>query len=282
MTGKGKLLIPGLVLLAVAATPPWVLAQDSESHPNHQRTWHHRHGYLGVELHRLTPELQRHFGVPSEAGLLVAAVRPHSPAAEAGIDVGDVLTAIDGQDVQTVSEVRRALAKRTGGTVQLEIYRNGRQRELTVRLEERHGRGRAPFPAFDETDFEELGERLAELGDELGNLGDDLGEQISEALETVDWEDLGDGIERALEGSLGAVDWEALGYAIERSIAETLGALALGDILEDAIQWGIEHDMLGHRQGMHEHDYDMMEHERDMEELERDMEELDGTLDGGV
>src|SRR5262245_15606747 len=49
----------------------------------------HAGGFLGVQLIGITPELRQHYGVPKDAGVLVGAVEADSPAAKAGIQVGD-------------------------------------------------------------------------------------------------------------------------------------------------------------------------------------------------
>ena len=55
--------------------------------------------YLGVELVNLNEPLRAHFGVPEGSGVLVSNVVENSPAARAGLQVGDILTRFDGEDV---------------------------------------------------------------------------------------------------------------------------------------------------------------------------------------
>jgi membrane-associated protease RseP (regulator of RpoE activity) len=54
-------------------------------------------GRLGVTIQELTPELATYFGVKD--GVLVATVRADSPAARAGIKVGDVITAVNDKPI---------------------------------------------------------------------------------------------------------------------------------------------------------------------------------------
>ncbi len=117
-----------------------------------------RRGYLGVALTEMTPELRSHFGVPESAGVMVSRVEPGSPADKAGIEVGDVLTRIDGKDVQTSFEVRsKARGYEEGRQVPIEIWRGGKAQTVTatVALRERpemdmgplflrHGDGEGP------------------------------------------------------------------------------------------------------------------------------------------
>lgn len=99
---------------------------------------HARRGFLGVQLLDLTPELRRHFGVPEETGVLVSRVEAESPADRAGVQVGDLLTAIDGEAVSSPWDVRRTVRKKAEGeSLVLEVWRNGRVHQLTTTVVER-------------------------------------------------------------------------------------------------------------------------------------------------
>jgi hypothetical protein len=94
--------------------------------------------FLGVVFLPLTPELRRHWGVPEDAGVLVSKVVEDSPAAKAGLEVGDVLTRVDGQAVEEGFEVRRLIGGREAGeTVAIEVFRAGRAQTLSATLEKR-------------------------------------------------------------------------------------------------------------------------------------------------
>jgi serine protease Do len=55
--------------------------------------------FVGMQLVELTPELRLHYGAREDRGVLVLRVESNSPAAQAGVLVGDVLTEIDLQPV---------------------------------------------------------------------------------------------------------------------------------------------------------------------------------------
>jgi len=94
--------------------------------------------FLGVELLSLTDELRAHFGAPTSAGLLVARVEPRSPAARAGVRVGDLLVELDGKAVGSRGEVVRAIRRRArGDRVRLKVIRGGKPRALQATLEVR-------------------------------------------------------------------------------------------------------------------------------------------------
>lgn len=68
----------------------------------------------------------------------VAGVYAGSPAEQAGIQVGDVIEAIDGSEVRTATELQDAIAARgPGEAVRLRLLRNGSRGEIDVRLTER-------------------------------------------------------------------------------------------------------------------------------------------------
>lgn len=94
--------------------------------------------YLGIEMVDLTDELRTHFEVPLDAGVMVSRVRDESPALTAGILVGDILTAIDGEPIKTPASLAMNVAHRENGeTVTLEVWRDGQVENLEATLEER-------------------------------------------------------------------------------------------------------------------------------------------------
>lgn len=98
-----------------------------------------RGGYLGVSTTNLTPELRRHLGA-SESGVLVAKVFEDTPAAKAGLRVGDVITHVDGKAVTSSWSLSRALRSREkGDQVALDYVRDRALSKTFVTLEERKG-----------------------------------------------------------------------------------------------------------------------------------------------
>ena len=67
--------------------------------------------FIGVQLITLTPELRRHFGVPDDRGVMVSKVIEDTPAAAAGIEVGDVLVTADGSPIDTAGDVSKVLVR---------------------------------------------------------------------------------------------------------------------------------------------------------------------------
>jgi membrane-associated protease RseP (regulator of RpoE activity) len=90
--------------------------------------------HLGVMIMGLTPELRRFFGVTSDRGVLVARVEPGSPAARAGVQVGDVLVRVGRQQVHTGNDVVQALGTHGGGALRIAVVRQGRIVRLDATL----------------------------------------------------------------------------------------------------------------------------------------------------
>ncbi len=100
------------------------------------------HTYLGIQMVTLSPAVKDNintspnspFRVDDTEGVLIAQVMPNSPAAQAGLRAGDVITAIEGQSVKDGSEVQRVVEQSTvGQPLSLSLRRNGQEQIVTVR-----------------------------------------------------------------------------------------------------------------------------------------------------
>ncbi|MDE0411252.1 MAG: Do family serine endopeptidase [Gammaproteobacteria bacterium] len=92
-----------------------------------------RRGRLGFVVQDLTPELAEAFGVARKKGVVVARVEAKSPAQKAGIKVGDVITAVNGREVDNSAQVRNEIGLlRVGSEVEIEVLRDGKIRSLTA------------------------------------------------------------------------------------------------------------------------------------------------------
>ena len=90
---------------------------------------------LGVQLTETTPELREHLGGSADAGVLVSKVIKGTAAADAGIEVGDLIVDVDGDEISSTNDLRRALAERDGEVFDIEVIRDGRSMRLSVTLE---------------------------------------------------------------------------------------------------------------------------------------------------
>jgi len=91
---------------------------------------------LGVHLTEVTPELREHLGARDSVGVLVNKVVSESAAEEAGVRVGDLIVDVDGDEISSTNDLRRALGERGGETFSIEVVRDGRPMTLSVTLDE--------------------------------------------------------------------------------------------------------------------------------------------------
>ena len=95
------------------------------------------HAQLGVSLSTVNEQMAQRYGLPADTGAYVAAVNSGSGAEEAGIQVGDIITAFDGEAVESASDLMLDVrSKNPGDKVTLTVNRGsdaGLRRELRER-----------------------------------------------------------------------------------------------------------------------------------------------------
>lgn len=93
-------------------------------------------GRLGVSLTPLTDQLASYFGVKD--GVLVSSVEPESPAAQAGVKAGDVITSVAGRAVSDPGDVTARIREATPGSpVEIRIMRDKKEMTMKATLPER-------------------------------------------------------------------------------------------------------------------------------------------------
>lgn len=117
-----------------------VVVVRSSHEPAHTWSLQGSRAFLGVRTVELTPELRLHFQVPEETGVMISKIIPESPAAQCGIRVADILTAVDGDPIASPSELAMAIGRREIGTsTTLEVWRDGKVQTLDATLVEHEG-----------------------------------------------------------------------------------------------------------------------------------------------
>jgi PDZ domain len=113
--------------------------EELDGHPFTMRMHGHPGGgFIGVKPIEMTPELRQHFGAPRDAGILVGSVEPDGPAAKAGLQVGDIVTTVDGDRIESTGELVRLVRHKKGGeTITVELLRNKASRSVKVTVGER-------------------------------------------------------------------------------------------------------------------------------------------------
>lgn len=92
---------------------------------------------MGATLETVTSDLVTEAGLKVDTGVYVSSVIAGGAAEQAGIQVGDVITAVDGEAVDSLDALEAALAdKNTGDTVELTLDRDGATIPVTLTLGE--------------------------------------------------------------------------------------------------------------------------------------------------
>lgn len=95
-----------------------------------------KRGYLGIAIETLSPRMAKTFGFEG-LGVLVHYSEPGTPAAEAGLQPDDIITAVNGRPIESDHELRSVIAQTAPGVeVELTIFRNGASISLPVTLAE--------------------------------------------------------------------------------------------------------------------------------------------------
>jgi serine protease Do len=96
-----------------------------------------RRGWLGVRIQDVSDEIAESLGLDEPRGALVASVTPESPAADAGIEAGDVILEFDHKKVGEMRELPRIVAETDiDKDVEVKVWRNGERRSLTAQVGE--------------------------------------------------------------------------------------------------------------------------------------------------
>ncbi|MCX8048960.1 MAG: Do family serine endopeptidase [Methylohalobius sp.] len=92
-------------------------------------------GWLGVQIQDVTRELAESFGLSRPYGALVAQIVASSPAAEAGVQIGDVIVEYDGQPIETSSMLPPLVGiTPVGKVVPVKVVREGQVLSLQVKI----------------------------------------------------------------------------------------------------------------------------------------------------
>ncbi len=101
-----------------------------------------REASLGIRGRTLDPEVVREYALPIERGAMLLEVLEDGPAEQAGLRAGDVIVGLDGEPIDSLAELAAAVRLRTpGDEVTLQVWRDGREREIAVELGARPDQG---------------------------------------------------------------------------------------------------------------------------------------------
>jgi len=132
--------------------------------------------YLGVVSGGLPEMLAEHLGLQAGEGIVVRALMPDGPAAQAGLAMHDVITRIGGEPVGSSEDLTREVAARQPGEkVRLDVIHKGKPAGIDVTLGERPEQLAAPqIKPLDQLNLDGVPRELADRVRRMieGNLGD--------------------------------------------------------------------------------------------------------------
>ncbi len=92
-------------------------------------------GFLGVSIQDVSRDIADSVGLAEARGALVTTPTENSPAAQAGIQSGDIITAVDGTPIANALALSRTIASKAPGTVvELRVFRDGAEQTISVTL----------------------------------------------------------------------------------------------------------------------------------------------------
>jgi serine protease Do len=93
-------------------------------------------GYLGIQPADIDAETAKLWNLSDESGAIIRTVKKNSPAAKAGLQVGDVILAVSGKKIENASKLLVVVSSyRPGSEITLDILRDGKPMSLTAKLE---------------------------------------------------------------------------------------------------------------------------------------------------
>jgi serine protease Do len=116
---------------AIPANLARTIADSLEKHGRVVRGW------LGVSIQEVTPELAAQFDLDAPRGAVVTEVLGNSPAEKAGLKRGDVIVALNGQEVENLARLRLVVASaKVGSRMTVRVVRDGKRKKLDVTIGE--------------------------------------------------------------------------------------------------------------------------------------------------
>jgi serine protease Do len=131
------------------------------------------HGHIGIGISDVTPENAKFFSDSTASGGVVTQVEPDSPGAKAGLQIGDVITEVDGHKVNDAGELQVMIAEKQPGTkINLTVLRDGKSTSVPVTLEALGSHG------HDRGEDSGNGQGKLRWGIGLGNLTPEMRDQL--------------------------------------------------------------------------------------------------------
>jgi serine protease Do len=123
-------------------------------------------GWIGVQIQPVTPDIADSLGLKKAEGALVTEPQANGPAAKAGIESGDVITAVNGETVKDARELARTIGGMApGNAVKLNVLHKGQDKVINLTL------GQLPNSIEAKADTDNSDKGNASRGTDIPKLG---------------------------------------------------------------------------------------------------------------
>ena len=97
-----------------------------------------KRGQIGVGIQDISPDLQKAFDLENgQQGVLVTGVFEDTPADKAGLEPGDIIIAVDGNETTSAAQLRSQIGvKKIGESIQISVIREGKKKKYSVKVGE--------------------------------------------------------------------------------------------------------------------------------------------------
>jgi len=126
-------------------------------------------GYLGVNIQSVTPDMAESMGMKTDKGAIVAETMPGTPAADAGLKAGDVITKLNGEAVADAGDLTRRVGSfKPDAKVELTYMRDGTEKTAQITLGDQKNEKVAKADASQNDKGATLGIQIAPAKDVAG------------------------------------------------------------------------------------------------------------------
>ena len=117
-----------------------------------------KRAHLGVYIQAVNDAQAKSLGLASASGVLITNLTPNGAALRAGLEVGDVMTALNGVAISSAPKMQEQLSRyRPGRKIRINYIRNGRKRSTTAQLRDKENKAKALVSHQEEDLLHQLG-----------------------------------------------------------------------------------------------------------------------------
>ena len=143
------------------------------------------HAMLGVSLSQVNSQIAQRYNLSADKGAYISAITPDTGAAESDLQVGDIITAIDGKNITSVTDVTlNVRAHKVGDTVKVTVNRSGETLDVEVKLTSDENVAKAQDTGQNQQDMQEMPD-MQDFRDQRGDGGGGFGGMSDEQLEEL-------------------------------------------------------------------------------------------------